>query len=121
MRHLSFAIAALLTAACSTASQDQATAGRDCFRSDDVRTYEIIDDNHIRMEVGHNRNYVLTTMWNARDLDWTQAIAIRSSTGWICVGNGLGVELIGGEPRRTYPVVSIERAPDDEGAAVEGS
>jgi hypothetical protein len=62
---------------------------------------------------------VLTTTWNARDLDWTRAIAIRSATGRICVGNGLGVELIGGDPQRTYPVTQVSRAPDDN--PVQGS
>src|SRR5690606_18283350 len=91
-------------------------AATDCFRSVDARGFSVIDNTHIGLTVGANRNYVLTTMWNARDLDWTQAIAIRSATGRICVGNGLGVELIGGDPRRTYPIVSIERAPEDQSA-----
>ena len=43
----------------------------------------------------------------------SQAIAIRSSTGWICTGNGLGVDIIGGEPQRRYPVSSITRKPDE--------
>lgn len=119
MRNLSIAVAALLTAACATGPHDQPAADRDCFRSDDVRGYSVIDDTHIGLTVGHNRNYVLTTMWNARDLDWTQAIGIRSTTGWICTGNGLGVELIGGDPQRNFPIVSIERAADEP--AVEGS
>jgi hypothetical protein len=95
----------------------QAVSSNDCFRSADARGFNVIDDTHIGLSVGANRDYVLTTMWNARDLDWTQAIGIRSSTGRICVGNGLGVELIGGDPRRTYPVVSIARAPEEEPAA----
>jgi hypothetical protein len=107
--------------ACATSDGAQQTSGssNDCFRSEEVRGFNVIDNTHIGFRVGANRNYILTTMWNARDLDWTQAIGIRSSTGRICTGNGLGVELIGGEPRRTYPIVSIERAPGDE--TIEGS
>jgi hypothetical protein len=102
-------------AACASTDSDatQVASNRDCFRSAQVNGYNVIDNNHIGLRVGASRNYVLTTMWNARDLDWTHAIAIRSSTGLICTGNGLGVELIGGDPRRTYPIVSIERAPED--------
>jgi hypothetical protein len=70
----------------------------DCFNSEQVNGYSVIDNNHVGLSVGASRQYVLTTMWNARDLDWTHAIAIRSSTGRICTGNGLGVELIGGDP-----------------------
>jgi hypothetical protein len=120
MRTILTALFALWTlAACATSEQAaQNAAASDCFRADSARGFGIIDDTHIRLSVGANREYVLTTMWNARDLDWTQAIAIRSSTGRICTGNGLGVQLVGGDPVRTYSVVSIERAPAE---AVQGS
>jgi hypothetical protein len=109
------ALAGLGLAACASTTETAASGGgdRDCFRSEHVSGYSIVDDNHVRITIGASRNYILTTMFNARDLDWTHAIAIRSSTGFICTGNGLGVELIGGEPRRNYPISSIERAPDD--------
>lgn len=108
-------------AACTTAlpASTENTSAVDCFRSEQVNGYGVIDNNHIRLSVGANRDYVLTTMWNARDLDWTHAIAIRSATGRICTGNGLGVELIGGDPQRTYPISEIARAPDDN--PVQGS
>lgn len=102
-------------AAC--ASSDGATsqsASRDCFRSADASGYTIIDNHSIGFRVGATRNYILRTTWNARDLDWTQTIAVRSATGRICVGNGLGVSVIGGDPSRTYPITSIERASGDE-------
>ena len=122
MRRMGIAIAAMALAACASDSgaDQSAAAANDCFRADDVNGYGVIDERNVRITVGASRRYVLTTSWNARDLDWTSAIAIRSATGRICTGNGLGVELIGGNPRRTFPVVSIERAPDDA-PAVEGS
>lgn len=113
--------AALALSACATAENAaEAPTGRDCFNADLVSGYSTIDERHVSVSVGANRKYTLTTMFNARDLDWTQAIALRSTTGWICTGNGLGVEIIGGRPRRTYPITEITRAPDD-GPAVEGS
>ena len=117
--------AALALTACATAEApaDQAAAapaGRDCFNSDLVNGYSYIDERHVSVSVGANRKYTLTTMFNARDLDWTHVIAVRSTSGWICTGNGLGVEVIGGDPRRTYPITAIERAPD-EAPVVEGS
>lgn len=108
-------------AACAStdsASQQSATS-LDCFRSEQVSGYSVIDDHNVGLSVGASRRYVLTTSWNARDLDWTHAIAIRSATGRICAGNGLGVSLIGGDPQRTYPVSQIARAPDDN--PVQGS
>ena len=118
MRMILTAIFALWTlAACASSGETQTANSSDCFRSEQARGFSVIDNTHIKLSVGASRDYILTTMWNARDLDWTQAIALRSATGRICTGNGLGVELIGGEPRRTYPIVSIERAPADEPAA----
>jgi hypothetical protein len=114
MSRLGIVLAALALVACATEPEQEQAAALDCFRSEDARAYTVIDNTHIGLSVGANRRYVLTTMWNARDLDWTQAIAIRSATGRICTGNGLGVELICGDPQRSYPIVSIERAPDDE-------
>lgn len=118
---LALAAAAALSA-CATQPGDQAAApeGRDCFNSNSVSGFSYIDENHIRVTVGANRDYILTTMFNARDLDWTQAIALRSTTSWICTGNGLGVEVIGGQMHRTYPITSIERAPE-ETPPVQGS
>lgn len=108
-------------AACASteASDGQSASSLDCFRSEQVTGYSVIDNNNIGLSVGASRRYVLTTNWNARDLDWTQAIALRSSTGRICTGNGLGVQIIGGIPQRTYPVTQISRAPDDN--PVQGS
>jgi hypothetical protein len=116
--------AVVALAACATEPSDQASAtppaDRDCFNADSVNGFSYVDENHIQLSVGANRKYILTTMFNARDLDWTQAIAVRSTSSWICTGNGLGVELIGGEPHRTYPVQEIVRAPD-ETPPVQGS
>ncbi len=114
------AAGALALSACAASTQTaESTEGRDCFRQANVTGYQVIDEHNIGVSVGANRQYILGTAWNARDLDWTQAIALRSSTGWICTGNGLGVEILGGEPQRVYPVNSITRAPDPN--PVEGS
>lgn len=112
MRHTAFIAAALLLAACATEPNSEAAGDRDCFRAANVNGYSVIDDHNVRVTVGASRDYILGTTWNARDLDWTRTIAIRSSTGWICTGNGLGVQIIGGEPSRTYPITSITRAPE---------
>ena len=108
-----------LAACASTEASQQSASSTDCFRSEQVSGYNVIDNHNIGLSVGSSRDYILTTDWNARDLDWTHAIALRSSTGRICTGNGLGVEIIGGDPQRTYPVSQITRAPDS--APVQGS
>ena len=105
-----FALAACATAETETASD---TTRRDCFRPDDVSGYSVIDDHNIGVRVG-TRNYILTTSWDARDLDWTQTIALRSRTSWVCAGEGWDLELIGGTPPRHYPISHVARAPNDE-------
>jgi Family of unknown function (DUF6491) len=107
------ASAALMLASCaSTEAQTAAAGDRDCFQSASVRGFDVIDRSTVEVSVGASRRYLLTTNWQTSNLDFSEHIAIRSATGYICTGNGLGVEIVGGEPRRTYPIQSIARAPD---------
>jgi hypothetical protein len=109
--------AGLALAACTTATADQSAAntpadGRDCFRTQDVAGYQTIDDHSIRVRISGNRTYTLATNWNVYDLDWTHAIQLRSSSGWICTGNVFGsVEVIGGTYTRSYPINTVTRDP----------
>jgi hypothetical protein len=116
LRPILLAAAALTLVACSsTAGAPTETASapaQDCFRNDDIFGYSVLDDHNVEVRA-RGREYIFTTSWNARDLDWTQAIAIRSTTSWICTGNGLGVEIIGGDPQRRYPVNGITRKPEE--------
>jgi hypothetical protein len=113
-RTMLLAAVCLGLAACATpdAQQTADAGGRDCFRSSDVFGYTIVDDHSVKVIVGPSREYILTTDWNARDLDWTQAVALDSANGLICTGNGLGVAVIGGDPHRRYPISSVARAPE---------
>jgi hypothetical protein len=98
--------------ACASPQTASAPGHSDCFRTADVNGYAIVDDTHVDVTVGPNRHYILTTFFNARDLDWSQTIALRSHTNWICTGSGPNwAEVIGGRPRRSYPITEIVRAP----------
>jgi hypothetical protein len=108
------ALIALSACASTTENADASSASsRDCFRTIDVRGYGVVDEHTIRARVSASREYHLTIAQNTRDLDWNHAIAIRSATSFICVGNGLGVQVTGGEPPVSYQVTSITRAADD--------
>ncbi|HYD86563.1 MAG TPA: DUF6491 family protein [Vitreimonas sp.] len=115
LRKLAAAAALLALGACASATTDTASSaeGRDCFRTVDVRGYGVVDEHRIRARVSTSREYYLTIAQNTRDLDWNHAIAIRSTTSFICVGNGAGVQVLGGDPAIPYQVTRIERAPDD--------
>jgi|CXWL01.1.fsa_nt_gi hypothetical protein len=113
-RTLALAFGAATLCGCATPVADgSAAATRDCFRSLDIDGYGVIDDRRVRVSVSPRRDYILTIRRDTRDLDWANTIAIRSGTSFVCVGNGLGVELVGGDPPQRYPVVNIERAPQE--------
>ncbi|HET9232029.1 MAG TPA: DUF6491 family protein [Vitreimonas sp.] len=105
---------ALVLAACGTVGEDVAgvTADRECFNSVSVTGFDVIDRNTVEVRVGASRRYRLTTNWPTTNLDFREHIGLRSTTGMICTGNGLGVEIIGGDPVQTYPIQSIARAPE---------
>ncbi len=113
MRPFILAAALALSATlASCASPPEGPTGRDCFRAEDVNGFSIFDDHNVKVNVGATRGYLLGTPQNIRELDWTQQIALHADSGWICVGNGLGVEIVGGGtiPRR-YQVRSVTPAP----------
>jgi hypothetical protein len=105
---------ALFLAACATAGEDAAgvTAERECFRGDSVNGFNVIDRNTVEVRVGASRRYLVMTSWPTTNLDFREHIGLRSPTGMICTGNGLGVEIIGGDPVQSYPIQSIARAPE---------
>jgi hypothetical protein len=120
MSRIGLFASALVLTACSTMGEESTgvTADRDCFRSESVSGFNVVDRNTVDVRVGASRRYRLTTNWPTTNLDFRERMGLRSTTGLICTGNGLGVDIIGGDPVQTYPVQSIARAP--EPAAAEG-
>ena len=115
-------------AACTTpagttmAAAGPAPAQRDCFRNDDIAGFNVVDDHRVRIRVGANRNYFLTTDWDASQLSWSHVLAIRSDTGWICTGQPMDIRIVGSQPVRSYYITNIERGPDrGQETAAQGS
>jgi hypothetical protein len=118
------AAASLALAACATSDNTasaEAPANRDCFNASSVSGYEPLDDNTVKLTVGANRYYGLTTQQRITETRFSEHIALRSTNNWICTGNGLGVSLFvpGGVPE-SYIVTQIARLPD-QAAAPQGS
>ena len=87
-----------------------APATHDCFLNRHTISFTYVDPHHMRIHAGPNRDYLLSTDFDARELRWSEAIALRSTpSDWICTGNGIGVDIIGGHPRERYPVRDIVR------------
>jgi hypothetical protein len=113
-----FLAAALVLAGCASPQNASVSPeeGRDCFSARSVSGYEVIDEHNIRVRVGPSRSYTLNTTWNANSLDWSNALALHSDSGWICTGTVRGqVEVSGGQPPRDYPIDTVTREPDPIG------
>jgi hypothetical protein len=113
MRYLLGAAALALCAALAAPanSQESDQPRRDCFRNVEVSGYGVLDENRIRVRIRGGREYYLSINRHTRDLDWNHAISIQSTLSFICVGDGDGVRLVGGDPPLHYAVTRIERAP----------
>jgi hypothetical protein len=121
MRLFAALVIAASAAACATTPPGSTSAqqsGGDCFRPNNVAGYSVIDDHNINVRISGNRSYTLNTNWNVHDLDWTHAIELRSSNGWICTGNVFGnVEVASVQTgtdafSRTYPINTVTRNPE---------
>jgi hypothetical protein len=97
----------------TTASAANERPHQDCFPTRAISGYGISGEHTAYLTVG-SRHYFLHINDSARDLDWNYSISVRSLSTFICTGNGLGVQLMGGYPPIPHQVVGIERAPPGE-------
>jgi hypothetical protein len=113
--------AGLALAACASdpAAQASEAGGRDCFRNDQISGFNVVGDNAVKVNVSPSRDYLLTVNHSAHQLETSEHIAIDApGSGLICTGNGLGVNLRGGDvPGDRWVVTSIVRAPEERATA----
>ncbi|MGE0594966.1 MAG: DUF6491 family protein [Hyphomonadaceae bacterium] len=124
LRKLLSAAAGLGLAACATQQTPAQTAipgdGRDCFRAADINGYSVIADRTLRVDVGANRRYALTTTSTLQGARSEIQLAVQADSGFICEGEALSVRIISlRQPSQTWQVTNIARLPDE--APVEGS
>lgn len=109
--------AGLLLGACATepgTTGAETTANRDCFRQESVTGYNLVDARTLKLNVGPGRDYLLTTNRSLNELRGYEQIAVRSTpSGLICTGNGLGVQIYGGDTMMPWVVTSISRVPEE--------
>jgi hypothetical protein len=119
LRHTIIALAAFACAGAAAAQTPAPEPARDCFRNEDIVGWGLLDDHAVRVRINSSRSYAIRTHMNVRRVRWEQSIALTTRSGWICTGDGLGVELhTGGETPRTWIVDSVTRLPEN-GAATE--
>ena len=84
--------AAFILAACAMDGSGGARAagagqrGEQCFYPNRGTTFSTVDRDHVDVRIGSRRVYRLTLGAGCFDIDWAQAIALRSRTGsgFIC-------------------------------------
>ncbi|MES1200594.1 MAG: DUF6491 family protein [Pseudomonadota bacterium] len=111
------AVAAVFAAGCTTTAQSQtasAATSRDCFRNQDINGWSLIDPHTLRVEITPRRAYALTVQPDARDLNFTESIAIqaRGSDDWICTNDVNDIRISAHDTiPRTWWVTKVERLP----------
>ncbi|MBL8546875.1 MAG: hypothetical protein JNL81_10445 [Hyphomonadaceae bacterium] len=120
MLRLCLVLAALSLGACASSTEStEASDARDCFRTFDVRGYGVVDDHRVRLRINSRRAYIVTIRENTRDFDITSPLSVQSSSGFVCVGDTLGVRLVRGDDHFPSLVTAVERAPPNTEAAQE--
>ena len=115
---LSVLLAMAVTAACTTGSQPSGSAareGRQCFRASEVNGFTAVDDRTVDVHTGVNEVYRLELFGYCPDVDWTQAIAIRSrGSSWICQGFDAELFVPSTIGTQRCPVKAVRKLTDDE-------
>jgi hypothetical protein len=108
--------AGLLLAACASDPGAQASnaGGRDCFRDSQVSGFNVVGDNAVKVNISPSRDYLLTTNRSVHQLRSEEHIAFEGTpSGLVCVGNGDGVLLRGGDTPEPWIITAITRAPEE--------
>ncbi len=98
MKMLAFAapLAALMMTTTAMAADAAPTAGkpkRQCFWANQVTSFAAVDEDTVNLRVGIKDVYQLEMLGPCHDVDWSNAIGIRSrGSSYIC--SGLDIELI---------------------------
>ena len=116
------AAAAFTLGACATQAASTETPRGDCFRAESINGFSPVDDHNVKISVGANREYILTSLSRLTGLNFEQELAVESHSGWICTGNGLDLRLHTRGPfHQTFAITNVARAPEPEPAAPQGS
>ena len=115
-----FAFLALVSACTTPASTSASGGGHDCFRNQDINGWGALDAHTLKVHVGVNRDYALSSYENLSDFSFQETLAVRTrGSDWICTGHNSGVEIsVGGPAARTVLINEVRRLP---GKAPQGS
>ena len=84
-------------------------AGRQCFNAGQINSFHAVDRDTVYVTAGVRRMYQLEIVGVCPDVDWTQRIGLRSTSGssWVC--SGLDAELLVPSPSglQRCPVVGV--------------
>lgn len=101
---MAFAAVALTGCAGSERNVRGDTGARECFSGTSVRSFSVVDDTTVRLQVGVRDTYELTLFGYCPDIDWTRSLGLRTFSGnsWVCTNDATSVEVVVLD--RTVPV-----------------
>jgi hypothetical protein len=86
-----------------------AAGARQCFNAAQVNSFQAVDRDTVYVTTGVRRMYQLEVVGVCPEIDWTQRIGLRSTSGsnWVC--SGLDAELLVPSPTglQRCPVVGV--------------
>jgi Family of unknown function (DUF6491) len=123
-----FALVALIGATACTANQEPgaqaaAGAGRQCFNAATVNDFHSVDRDTVIVTVGVSQNYLLDILGTCPEIDWSQRIALRATSGsnWVCQGQDAELLVPGPTHLDRCPVLGVRALSRDEAKALRAS
>jgi hypothetical protein len=111
---------------CSTANSAGpagATSGRQCFNAMSVNGFNAVDDDTVIITTNANTQWKLDIVGACPDIDWSQQIALRTTSGSSFICDSMDAELL--VPSRTgtqrCPVGGIQRLTNDQAKALQST
>ena len=111
---------------CSTSNSpgtEAASGGRQCFNAMSVNGFNAVDDDTVIITTGANRQWKLDIVGACPNIDWTQRIGLRTTSGSSFVCESMDAELLVPSPTGTQrcPVVGIQRLTAEQAKALKAN
>ena len=119
-RILPIAVAAISLASCTSNPSPQsgaaAASDRQCFVASSVSGFHALDRDTVLVTVGANRTYQLDILGTCQDIDWSNRIGIRSTSGssWVCRGQDAELIVPGPAGVDRCPVLGVRLLSPEE-------
>lgn len=81
----------------------------ECIHVRNITGFNTIDDHHVLFTSGANKKHLVTTFGRCHQLQWSETIAIKSTTNWTCSNSKDTILYNDGLSPRRCPIADITR------------